>query len=95
MYYTEQKDFAVILNANAKQVSKRVVAHISEFVSQDDLFFSTHLKESLNITREIISRGYQTVFTGGGDGTASANSQCLTTIATKGCLGSCDTTYDS
>ncbi len=64
---TEQT--AVLLNANAKQVSPRVRDALSGLVPADDLYFSRDRDEAHRIADAVVSRGYRTVFTGGGDGT--------------------------
>jgi diacylglycerol kinase family enzyme len=60
---------AVLLNANAKQVNARLRAALARVVPADDLFFSTTTDEANRIADTVVSRGYGTVFTGGGDGT--------------------------
>jgi diacylglycerol kinase family enzyme len=60
---------AVLLNANAKQVSPRVRETLSGLVPADNLFFSRDRDEAHRIADTVMSRGFDTVFTGGGDGT--------------------------
>jgi diacylglycerol kinase family enzyme len=60
---------AVLLNANAKQVSDRVQGAISHVVPPQDIFLSHSKGEARAIAREVIDRRYDTVFIGGGDGT--------------------------
>ncbi len=60
---------AVLLNANAKRVGSRVKRAFSEIVPKDDLFFSQSLEEAETHARTIIARRYETVLSGGGDGT--------------------------
>jgi len=66
---THEARYAVILNANAKRVSREVEELVGEVVSPDDLFLSSSAEEAATITEEIVRRGYGTVFAGGGDGT--------------------------
>jgi diacylglycerol kinase family enzyme len=60
---------AVLLNANAKQVSPRVRETLSGLVPPDNLFFSRDRDDAHRIADAVMSRGFDTVFTGGGDGT--------------------------
>jgi diacylglycerol kinase family enzyme len=60
---------AVLLNANAKRVSRRVHRALRHVVPDDDLFLSRTVDEARAIARTVIERSYRTVFTGGGDGT--------------------------
>ncbi len=60
---------AVLLNANAKQVSPRVRAALSGLVPAENLFLSRDRDEAHRIADAVMSRGFGTVFTGGGDGT--------------------------
>jgi diacylglycerol kinase family enzyme len=64
-----QENFAVVLNANARRVSTDVREKIERIVSPEHIYYSHTQDESRDITREIVKRGYPTVFTGGGDGT--------------------------
>jgi len=65
----ETKPFAVLLNANAKQVSPRVRDALSSVVPEGSLFLSRDADEAHRIADTVMSRGLDTVFTGGGDGT--------------------------
>ena len=60
---------AVLLNANARQVSPRVRATLSGLVPAENLFFSRDRDDAHRIADTVMSRGFDTVFTGGGDGT--------------------------
>jgi len=61
--------YAVLLNANAKLVNARVRKALERVVAPEDLFFSKSEMDALAIADTVVSRGYETVFTGGGDGT--------------------------
>jgi len=61
--------FAVLLNANAKQVNARVLRSLERLVAPEDLFLSRNAAEAHAIADTVVSRQYETVFTGGGDGT--------------------------
>lgn len=61
--------FAVLLNANARQVDTALRASLQRIVPEDDLFFSRSASEAHDIAEAVVARGYKTVFTGGGDGT--------------------------
>lgn len=60
---------AVLLNARARKVTPRVVRALSHVVPRADLFLSRSPKDARAIARTILTRGYDTVFCGGGDGT--------------------------
>jgi diacylglycerol kinase family enzyme len=60
---------AVVLNGNAKSVTREIVALLDQIVLGGDLYVSRSLEEGAEIARGIIARGYGTVLTGGGDGT--------------------------
>ena len=60
---------AVLLNANAKQVSPRLRDALSGIVPPESLFFSRDVDDAHRIADAVMSRGFDTVFTGGGDGT--------------------------
>lgn len=60
---------AVLLNANAKQVSPRLRADISGLLPPESLFISRDAAEAERIADTVMNRGYTTVFSGGGDGT--------------------------
>jgi diacylglycerol kinase family enzyme len=60
---------AVLLNARAKSVSPDVVRTLSLIVPREDLFLSHSEEEAAEIADWVVARRYQTVFTGGGDGT--------------------------
>src|SRR5512136_825190 len=65
----EPEHTAVLLNANAKQVSPRVRELLAGIVPEGSLFFSRDPDDAHRIADTVVSRGFQTVFTGGGDGT--------------------------
>ena len=67
--HSPETRFAVILNANAKRVSREVEELVGEVVPPEDLFLSSSAEEAASITEEIVRRGYPSVFAGGGDGT--------------------------
>jgi diacylglycerol kinase family enzyme len=72
MVSTEQPGadgIAVLLNANAKQVTARVRRALSDVVDAEHLFLSRCPEEAGRIADTVVRRGYGTVFTGGGDGT--------------------------
>jgi len=62
---------AVVVNGNAKGVTKDIVAVLDQLVQSGDLYVSRSLEEGEEIARIIVERGYGTVLTGGGDGTFS------------------------
>ncbi len=60
---------AIVLNANAKRVTKSVVKRMWRLVGKEHIYFSHSLDEAGNFVREIVQQGYGTVLCGGGDGT--------------------------
>ncbi|HZX42865.1 MAG TPA: diacylglycerol kinase family protein, partial [Myxococcaceae bacterium] len=60
---------AVLLNARARRVTPRVLRALSRVVPRADLYLSRSPKDARRIAQTILSRGYDTVFCGGGDGT--------------------------
>ncbi len=62
--------FAAYLNGNAKKISPEVVSAVEELIYPDDIFYCNSLEEGVAAAGTILERGYPTVFTGGGDGTA-------------------------
>jgi diacylglycerol kinase family enzyme len=60
---------AVLLNANAKQVTPRVLDALASVVPSEDLYLSSSADEANRIAADVVARRYATVFTGGGDGT--------------------------
>jgi diacylglycerol kinase family enzyme len=62
---------AVVVNGNAKNVTAEVISTLDQILLGGDLFVSRSLDEADDIARVLVSRGYGTVLTGGGDGTFS------------------------
>lgn len=62
---------AVLLNPNARWVDRKLAQRVQELVDPADVFISDDPRKAQEITAEIARRGYETVFTGGGDGTAT------------------------
>lgn len=60
---------AVLLNANARKVSKRIVRSLSHVVPEGDLYLSRSELDARRIAQQVVDRGYTTVIMGGGDGT--------------------------
>ncbi|MBK7864001.1 MAG: hypothetical protein IPJ65_36425 [Archangiaceae bacterium] len=60
---------AVLLNANARKVTERVVRTLKHAVPESDLFLSHSELDSRRIAQAVLDRRYHTVFLGGGDGT--------------------------
>jgi diacylglycerol kinase family enzyme len=60
---------AVLLNANARKVTKRVIASLRQVLPPGDLFLSTSELDAKRIAIAVVDAGYDTVFLGGGDGT--------------------------
>lgn len=60
---------AVVVNGNAKSVNDEVISTLDQILLGGDLFVSRSLEDGLDIAKTVVSRGYGTVLTGGGDGT--------------------------
>ncbi len=60
---------AVLLNARARSVNPGVLRTLGLIVPREDLFLSHSEEEAAEIADWVVARRYQTVFTGGGDGT--------------------------
>ncbi|HMR08124.1 MAG TPA: diacylglycerol kinase family protein [Polyangiaceae bacterium] len=60
---------AVVVNGNAKSVTDEVISTLDQILLGGDLFVSRQLEDSSDIAKTLLSRGYGTVLTGGGDGT--------------------------
>jgi len=60
---------ALVLNGNAKSVTPELIARLERGVERGDVFVSRSLKEASDIASTIVDRGYDTVLSGGGDGT--------------------------
>jgi diacylglycerol kinase family enzyme len=60
---------AVVLNANARHVTRRVVARARAVVPASDLYLSRDFASAQAIAAKLVARGYEAVLAGGGDGT--------------------------
>jgi diacylglycerol kinase family enzyme len=60
---------AVVVNGNARNVTEEVISTLDQILSGGDLFVSRRLSDAREIAKTLVSRGYGTVLTGGGDGT--------------------------
>lgn len=60
---------AVVVNGNARSVNEEVISTLDRILAGGDLFVSRRLSDAVDIASTIVSRGYGTVLTGGGDGT--------------------------
>jgi len=60
---------AVVVNGNARSVTDEVISTLDRILAGGDLFVSRRLSDVREIAKTIVSRGYSTVLTGGGDGT--------------------------
>ncbi|HZX97115.1 MAG TPA: diacylglycerol kinase family protein [Myxococcales bacterium] len=68
---------AVLLNANAKNVSENLKRELENFVPPEDLYYSRCFDDARSIARSVLDKGYRTVLTGGGDGTFVGYVNCL------------------
>lgn len=60
---------AVLLNANAKRVTSRLMSKAAALVPEDELFCTHTFEEARQAAQRIIGEGFSMLFTGGGDGT--------------------------
>ena len=65
----ESERIAVVVNGNAKNVTKEIIKVLDQILLGGDLFVSNSIEEGPEIARLLLERGYGTVLTGGGDGT--------------------------
>lgn len=65
------ESFAVLLNPNARRVSRSVLERVNEIVDPDHVYVSDDEEAAPELVDHIMRKGYGTVFTGGGDGTVT------------------------
>jgi diacylglycerol kinase family enzyme len=63
---------AVVLNANAKRVNRRVLSEVERILPRGDVYYSETLEQAKAFARAIIDQRYTTVLVGGGDGTVTS-----------------------
>lgn len=68
---------AVLLNANAKRVNRKVLQHFGKVIPEQDLYYSESLEDAARHARAIIDQRYSTVMVGGGDGTITSTMNLL------------------
>jgi len=68
-FFPTDPRIAVVVNGNAKSVTQEVISTLDQILAGGDLFVSRNLEDAGHIARTLVSRGYGTVLTGGGDGT--------------------------
>ncbi|MCC7380537.1 MAG: hypothetical protein IT384_01805 [Deltaproteobacteria bacterium] len=78
---------AVLLNANAKRVTREVKKDLAKVVPGDDLFFSRSLEEAEDFAHRIIDRRYDVLLAGGGDGTINHTMNTLIRAADRASFG--------
>lgn len=64
-------EVAVLLNERASKVTGKVVERLRAQAGTDNVFLSKSELDARRIAREVMSRGYENVFLGGGDGTVA------------------------
>jgi len=65
------EDTAVLLNANARRVSRRMRRELGRVVPAENLYITHSLDEAEAAAQGILARGYKRIVAGGGDGTLS------------------------
>ena len=63
------QNVALVMNHNARRVSDRVVNRLHDLMPPEQVYATRSPEETRAVVREILDRGYDTVFAGGGDGT--------------------------
>ncbi len=74
---TRAEKVAVLLNANARNVSEGLKRELENFVPPEDLYYSRSFEDARSIASTVLDKGYRTVLTGGGDGTFVGYVNCL------------------
>ena len=64
-----QRRVAVVVNGRARNVTGEVISTLDQILEGSDLFVSRNLEDAREIAKTLVLRGYDTVLTGGGDGT--------------------------
>lgn len=72
MEQPKAKEFAVILNENARRVTQRVVRSAQDVVPRFALYSSRTKEEAQQILKDLLDRGVNRIICGGGDGTFSS-----------------------
>ena len=78
---------AVVLNARAKRVTRRLRSRLASLVPERDLFYSTSLEEAAGVAATLLDRRYARVLLGGGDGTVAAMLGLLMEVAERATRG--------
>lgn len=74
---------AFVLNANAKNVSDRLIRRLVPMIPAGDLYCSSGMLQANEQFKWILEKGYGQVFSGGGDGTIVATINILNMISSK------------
>ena len=72
---------AVLLNANAKNVTESLRRELEQLLPPEDVYFSRSFEDAREISRMVVDRRYRTVLTGGGDGTFVGFSNAILEIS--------------
>lgn len=60
---------AVVVNGNAQSVSDEVISTLDQILDAGDLYVSRRIEDAGAIAKNLLDRSYDTILTGGGDGT--------------------------
>jgi diacylglycerol kinase family enzyme len=74
---------AVVVNGRARNVTDDVLSNLDQILRGTDLFVSHSLEQAASIAELVVSRGYGTVLTGGGDGTFTIMVSEIVRVADK------------
>lgn len=69
MQRTRQEEFALILNENARRVSRRVLRSAQDLAPRIALYTSRTKEDAYHAIKDVMDRGYRRIICGGGDGT--------------------------
>ncbi len=64
-----ENKIAVVLNENASRVNNQVLRGLSSIIGKENLYYTRALEEVEGAVEDILKRGFDLVFCGGGDGT--------------------------
>ncbi len=80
---SKHQKVAVLLNSNARAVSKRLTERVGKLIPREDIYLSSSLEEAETYVKEILKSGYDRVITGGGDGSIMNTINMLQTWSQK------------
>ncbi|TNE52444.1 MAG: hypothetical protein EP343_00255 [Deltaproteobacteria bacterium] len=67
--HKQQPKVAVLLNGNARRVTRRLLKKLERHIPREHIYYSTTMEEAHQCCEALYRGSYDVVFTGGGDGT--------------------------